>query len=72
MRFVRNTLKEKNTAKLLFRDTDSLVYTSKTDDVYENFYKDKNLFDFSDHPRHSRFPDPVNKKAVGKIKDELK
>ena len=41
MRFIRNTVKEKNTAKLLFRDTDSLVYTSKTDDVYEIFIKIK-------------------------------
>ena len=30
------------------------------------------LFDFIDHSRDSNFSDPVNKKAVGKIKDELK
>ena len=37
-------------AKLLFTDTDSLVYEIKTKDVYEDFYQDKNLFNFSDYP----------------------
>ena len=36
-----------NSAKLLFTDTDSLVYEIKRDDVYEDFYKNKNLLDFS-------------------------
>ena len=30
------------------------------------------MFDFSDYPKDSKFFDPVNKKAVGKIKDEFK
>ena len=38
-------IKTKYNAKLLFADTDSLVYEIKTDDVYEDFYEDKNLFD---------------------------
>ena len=42
-------IKRKYDAKLLFTDTDSLVYEIKTEDVYEDFYKDKNLFDFSDY-----------------------
>ena len=41
-------IKSKFDAKLLFTDTDSLVYEIKTEDVYERFYQDKNLFDFSD------------------------
>ena len=32
----------------LITDTYSLVYEIKTEDVYETFYEDKNLFDFSD------------------------
>ena len=56
----------------MFTDTDSLVYEIKTEDVYENFYQDKNLFDFSDYPLNSTFFDPVNKKVIGKMKDELK
>ena len=53
-------VKRKCNAKLLFTDTDSLVYEIKTDDVYEDFYKDKNLFDFSDYPRFSKFLDSLN------------
>ena len=43
-------IKSKFDANLLFTDTDSLVYEIKTEDVYEDFYKGKNLFDFSDYP----------------------
>ena len=41
-------IKNKFDAKLLFTDTDSLVYEIKTEDVYEDFYLDKDLLDFSD------------------------
>ena len=57
---------------MLFTDTDSLVYEIKTEDVYENFYPDKNLFDFSDYPLNSKFFDPANKEVIGKMKDEFK
>ena len=33
---------------------------------------DKNLFDFSDYSLNSKFFDPVNKKVIGKMKDEFK
>ena len=56
----------------MFTDTGSLVYEIKTEDVYEDFYEDKNLFDFSDYPFDSKFFDPANKKIIGKIKDEFK
>ena len=65
-------IKSKFDVNLLFTDTDSLVYEIKAEDIYEDFYKDKNLFDFSDYPLHSKFFDPVNKKVIGKTKDELK
>ena len=48
----------------MFKDTDSLVYEIETDDVYEDFYENKNLFDFSDYPEDSKFFDPVNKKVI--------
>ena len=41
-------------------------------DVYEDFYLDKDLFDFSDYLFHSKLFDPVNKKVIGKTKDEFK
>ena len=67
-KYIKNTFN----AKLLFTDTDSLVYEIKTEDVYEDFYLDKDLFDFSDYPLHSKFFDPINKKVIGKMKDEFK
>ena len=56
----------------MFADTDSLVYEIKTEDVYEDFYEDKKFFDFSDYSLNSKFFNPVNKKVIGKMKDELK
>ena len=44
-------IKRKYDAKLLFTDTDRLVYKFEIKDVYEDFYGNKNLFDFSDYPR---------------------
>ena len=65
-------IKRRYDAKLLFTDTDSLVYEIKTDDVYEQFYKNKNLFDFSDYLQDAKSFDPVNKKVIGKMKDQFK
>ena len=38
-----------NNSRLSFTDTDSLIYEIKTEDVYESFSKDKEMFDFSNH-----------------------
>ena len=59
-------IKSKSDAKLLFTDTDSLVYEIKTEDVYEDFYQDKNLFDFSDYPLDSIFFIQLIKKLLAK------
>ena len=59
-----------NKAKLLFTDTDSLTYEIQTKDVYKDFFKDKNKFDFSDYQENSKFYDKTNKKVIGKFKDE--
>ena len=65
-------IKRKYDANLLFTDTDSLIYEIKTEDVYKDFYEDKNLFDVSDYPQNSKFFGPANKKVIGKMKDEFK
>ena len=67
-----NYIQYKFDAKLLFTDTDNLVYEIKTKDNYEDFYLDKDLFNSSDYPVKSKFFDPKNKKVTGKTKDELK
>ena len=57
---------------LCFTDTDSLVYEIRgVDDVYEKVYKDKDLFDFSDYSKESKFYDNSKKKVIGKMKDEM-
>ena len=57
-------------AELLFTDTDSLTYEIKSEDVYEEFFKHKHLFDFSNYPKDSKFFDQANKKVIGKMKDD--
>ena len=54
---------------MLFTDTDSLTYEVKSGDIYENFYKDKHLFDLSNYPKDSKFFDSVNEEIIGKMKD---
>ena len=64
-----------NSAKLLFTDTYeivSVIYEIETNNVYEDFYEDKGLFDFNDCPRDSRFYDPVSKNVIDKMKDEVR
>ena len=56
---------------LLFTDTDSLMYQIQADNVYEDFYGDKNLFDFSEYEKESPFYNDENKKVIDKMKDEL-
>ena len=56
----------------MFTNTGSLVYEIETGNVYKDFYEDKNLFDFSDYLRDLKFFDLVNKKIIGKMKDEFK
>ena len=70
--FIRK--KYSNKAELLFTDTDSLMYLIQTDDFFLDIKKDvKKKFDTSDyevnHPSGIRTG--VNKKVIGKFKDEV-
>ena len=56
--------------KLLFTDTDSLTYEIDTEDVYKDFWADKNKFHNSEYAENSPFFDKTNKKVIGKFKDE--
>ena len=68
MIFIIITLeKYNNKARLLFTDTDSLTYEIETEDVYKDFWNDKNKYDFSDYPRNSPFYDKTNIKNNWKI-----
>ena len=61
---------KKYNIKLMFKDTDSLCYEIKTDDVYKDLFQDKKIFDNSDYPKYSEFFFDENKKVIGKMKDE--
>ena len=70
--FHYNYIKNKydNRAKLLFTDTDSLTYEIETEDVYKDFWNDKDMFDNSNYPENLPYYCNVNKKVTGKFKDE--
>ena len=44
--FHYNFIKNNFDADLLFTDTDSITYKIKSENVYEEFFKRKHLFDF--------------------------
>ena len=46
-----------NNSKLLFADTDSLMYGIKNEDVYEDFSNDKEMFNFSNYSTKSKYYD---------------
>ena len=58
-------------AELLFTDTDSLTYEIKSENVYEEFSQRKDLFDFTNYSKDSKFFDESNKKVIGKMKEEF-
>ena len=70
--FHYNYIKQKygDKAKLLFTDTDSLTYEIEAEDVYQDFWKDRDKFDNSDYPEESLYFDNSEKKVSGKFKDE--
>jgi len=60
-------------AKLLFTDTDSLMYEIETGDFYVDIADDiQSRYDTSDYPKDhpSGIKSGVNKKVIGMFKDE--
>ena len=73
--FHYNYIKQKygDKAKLLFTDTDSLMYEIQTEDFYKDISADvKYRIDTSDYPPNhlSGIPSGLNKKVFGMFKDE--
>ena len=70
--YIRDNFGDK--AELLFTDSDSLMYLIQTEDFYQDINKDiKRKFDTSDYPEThpSRIKTGINKKVIGKFKDEV-
>ena len=63
-------IKHGSNSRLLFTDTDTLMYKIKTKGVYEDFSKDKDIFYFSCYTLKSKYYCDSNKLVVGKMKDE--
>ena len=56
---------------MLFTDTDSLTYKIKSEDVYKEFFKWKDLLDFSNYSKDLKFFNETNKKVIDKMKHEF-
>lgn len=65
---------KENNCKLLYTDTDSLIYELRHYDIYKIMKRDAvDRFDTSDYPKNNEFGIPIcNNKVVGKMKDEFK
>ena len=73
-KFWYNYMKRKygDMVKLCYTDTDSLVMTIKTKDIYKDIAQDvQERFDTSSYSVDSPLPKGQNKKVIGLMKDEL-
>ena len=69
--FHYNFIKKNFDAELLLTDTDSLTHEIKSENVYEEFFKWKDLFGFGNYSKDSKFFDETNKNVIGRMKDEF-
>ena len=72
MDFITNTLKENMMPSYCLQTQKVQFMKLKQMTFMKIFYEDKNLFDFSDYLRDSKFFDLANKKVIGKMKDEFR
>ena len=56
--------------QLIYTDTDSLLLEIQTEDVYRDIAEHAHLYDTSDYPKGHPLHSTVNKKVLGKMKDE--
>ena len=63
--FHYNCIKKKygDRANLLFTDKDNLTYEIEAEDVYQDFWNDKDKFDNSDYPENSPYYDKFKDEA---------
>ena len=69
--FHHNFIKKNFDAELLFTETYSLTYEIKSENDYEQFFKQKNWFYLSNFPKDSKLFVEANKKVIRKMKDEF-
>ena len=75
-RFHHDYIKKKydSKSKLLITDTESLMYELKTEDIYEDFGGNKEMFDFSNYSTKLKYysKNNSNKLVIRKMKDETR
>ena len=71
--FHYNYIKKKynNRARLLFTNTDSLTYEIEAEDVYKDFWNDKDMFDNSDYPESSPYHCNAIRKSLENSRTKL-
>jgi hypothetical protein len=62
--------KYRENVKVLYTDTDSLLYAISTPNLYTDIREMANEFDLSDYPENSGLKSMTNAKVLGKMKDE--
>ena len=60
-----------NNLKLIYTDTDSFIYHIKTTDIFRDFQFFSDIMDFCDYPKDHPLYSEINKKVLGKLKDEM-
>ena len=58
--------------KFIYMDTDSLLLSMQTEDVYRDMEHDFNLYDTSNYLKDHPLFSATNKKVLGKMKDECR
>ena len=56
---------------MLLTDVDGLMYKVEAENVYEDFYKYKELFGFSSYPKDPKYYNNSNDLVTGKMKDKI-
>ena len=59
-----------NKSRLVFIVTDTSLSVIKTEDVYEDFSKNKEMLGFNNYSAKSKYYDHSNKLVFGKMRDE--
>ena len=65
-----NIIQYGDKAEMLLTDTDSLTYKIEAENVYENFCKNKELIDFGNYLKYSKYYNNSNNLVISKVKDE--
>ena len=66
--YIKNKYGDK--AETLLTDTDGLRYKIETENFYDELYQDKELFDFSNYQKGSKYYSGANSLVVSKMKDK--